>query len=81
MSDDGCRNFDMASLIHAMVGRPLEQLFVREYTLAGEVVLEVRNLTRRGEFANIDFTLRAGEKRKKPPSAVTTQDVQSGGTR
>jgi catalase len=27
------------------------------------------------------FTLRAGEKRKKPPSAVTAQDVQSGGTR
>jgi catalase len=27
------------------------------------------------------FTLRAGEKRKKPPSAVTTQDVQAGGLR
>jgi catalase len=27
------------------------------------------------------FTLRAGEKRKKPPSAVTTQGVQSEGTR
>ena len=27
------------------------------------------------------FTLRAGEKRKKPPSSVTTQDMQAGGTR
>jgi len=27
------------------------------------------------------FTLRAGEKHKKPPSAVTTQDVQAGGLR
>lgn len=55
------RDFDMASLIHAMVGRPVDHLFVRAASVPGEVVLQARKLTRRGAIADIDFELRAGE--------------------
>jgi ABC-type sugar transport system ATPase subunit len=55
------RHFDIPKLIQAMVGRPLEQFFVRHPHPAGELVLELRQLGRRGVFEGIDLTLRAGE--------------------
>jgi rhamnose transport system ATP-binding protein len=48
-------------LIRLMVGRPVEQLFPRQESRAGEVLLTVDNLGRAGEFEGISFTLRRGE--------------------
>jgi rhamnose transport system ATP-binding protein len=47
--------------IHDMVGRPLEQLFIRTPTEPGAVVLEVRDLGREGAFSGVSFSVRAGE--------------------
>lgn len=54
-------DFDTSQLIAAMVGRPLEQLFVRNPHPPGETVLELRKLARRGQFTGIDLALRSGE--------------------
>lgn len=48
-------------LIRAMVGRELNDIFTRERAEIGEVVLDVRNISREGVFAPIDFQVRAGE--------------------
>lgn len=48
-------------LIRLMVGRPLDQLFPKEHVPPGEVVLEVRGLSRLGEFRDVSFQVRAGE--------------------
>ena len=44
-----------------MVGRPLNELFTRSASEPGEVALEVRGLTRGGEFEDVDLSLRRGE--------------------
>ncbi len=55
---DGISNHD---LIHAMVGREIDQVFpVRDYK-GGEEVLRVENLERVGYFKNINFSLKKGE--------------------
>jgi rhamnose transport system ATP-binding protein len=48
-------------LIHAMVGRNLDQLFPKTVTEPGEVVLAVEGLTTAGSFADITFQVRRGE--------------------
>jgi ABC-type sugar transport system ATPase subunit len=48
-------------LIALIVGRPMSELFPPRNTKIGDVVLEVRDLGRKGAFEEIDFTLRAGE--------------------
>jgi rhamnose transport system ATP-binding protein len=48
-------------MVRLMVGRPLERLFSRDHTPSDRVALEVRGLTRAGEFADISFSIRAGE--------------------
>jgi rhamnose transport system ATP-binding protein len=52
---------DSEELVRFMVGRPLNELFSRHPHEPGEVALEVRRLTRAGEFADVDLTLRRGE--------------------
>ncbi len=52
---------DMTRLIQMMVGRPLSKLFHRTRHPAGDVMLELRGLGRKGTFRNISFTLRRGE--------------------
>jgi ABC-type sugar transport system ATPase subunit len=52
---------DTHELIELMVGRPMSELFPPRNTKIGEVVLEVRDLSRKGAFEEIDFNLRAGE--------------------
>jgi rhamnose transport system ATP-binding protein len=47
--------------IRYMVGRRLEALFPKEEAEIGEVVLEVRNLTRTGDYRDVSFQLRRGE--------------------
>src|SRR5919112_4555871 len=52
---------DAEELVRLMVGRPLHELFTRSESSPGETALEVRGLSRAGEFENVDFTLRRGE--------------------
>jgi ribose transport system ATP-binding protein len=47
-------------IITMIAGRPLDQVFPDKAKSAGDVVLEVRNLSGRG-FTDISFTARAGE--------------------
>jgi ABC-type sugar transport system ATPase subunit len=54
-------SMDMTRLIQMMVGRPLSKLFHRTRHPAGDVMLELRKLGRRGTFRDISFTLRRGE--------------------
>ncbi len=48
-------------IIKHMVGRELSNLFPKSEAEIGEVVLEVRHLTRPGVFADVSFQLRRGE--------------------
>src|SRR4051794_10374494 len=51
-----------AEVIRLMTGRSIEYVFPeRGPTPSADVVLEVDGLTRRGEFADVSFTVRAGE--------------------
>ena len=58
---DATRDFTTTSLVHAMVGRPLEQLFVRHPHAFGDPVLTVEGLSDGRKFANVSFSLRRGE--------------------
>jgi len=53
--------FDVASLVRAMVGRALDQHHVRKGHPPGDVVLAVEGLSRRSSFRDVSFSLRAGE--------------------
>jgi rhamnose transport system ATP-binding protein len=48
-------------LIRSMVGRELTALFPKSEITPGEVVLAVDGLSRQGVFADVSFTVRAGE--------------------
>lgn len=48
-------------IVEAMVGRPLDDQFVRSEHTATDVALKVENLSRAGEFTDISFELRKGE--------------------
>jgi ABC-type sugar transport system ATPase subunit len=52
---------DKDKLITMMIGRELSDVFVKEDGAVGEPVLEVRNLTKKGNFRDVSFTLRQGE--------------------
>ena len=52
---------DAEELVRLMVGRPLNELFTRTPHSAGEVALEVRGLSRAGEFGEVDLVVRRGE--------------------
>ncbi|MTA09165.1 MAG: ATP-binding cassette domain-containing protein, partial [Actinobacteria bacterium] len=52
---------DEPQVIRAMVGRDVSELFPKLEATIGEVVLEVENLAREGQFENISFNVRAGE--------------------
>lgn len=52
---------DRDELIGMMVGRQVDNLYPKETAEIGEVVLEVRNLSRKGYFENVNFSVRAGE--------------------
>ena len=54
-------DLDAEELVRLMVGRPLNELFTRSESSPGEVALEVRGLTRDGEFEDVSFALRRGE--------------------
>jgi rhamnose transport system ATP-binding protein len=48
-------------IIKQMVGRELSHLFPKREAKIGEVVLDVRHLTRAGTFTDVSFELRRGE--------------------
>lgn len=48
-------------LIRMMVGRTITNLFPKQDVAAGEVILNVENLTREGTFYDVSFALRRGE--------------------
>ncbi|GAA1773695.1 sugar ABC transporter ATP-binding protein [Streptomonospora arabica] len=48
-------------LVHSMVGREVATLFPKQDVAAGDTVLEVEGLGRTGVFADVGFSVRAGE--------------------
>lgn len=48
-------------MISKMVGRDISNLYPKEFAEIGDVVLEVKNLTRKGYFNDVSFTVRSGE--------------------
>lgn len=50
------------AMVRDMVGRELSTIYPTCDSQLGEVLLEVRDLTRYGEFESVSFSLRAGEK-------------------
>lgn len=52
---------DNDTLIRSMVGRDLTAQFPKLEVTLGEPVLEVKNLTRKGEYEDVSFTLHRGE--------------------
>lgn len=55
------KEFDENKVIMNMVGRDIGDVFKRERSEKGAVVLEVKNLSRRNAFEPISFAVRAGE--------------------
>ena len=55
------REMTTDDIIKHMVGRELSNLFPKGEAEIGEVVMEVRHLTRPGVFADVSFQLRRGE--------------------
>ena len=51
----------MPELIAKMVGREISTVFPARNTQLGETVLEVRNLTKKGRFEDVSFSLHKGE--------------------
>lgn len=65
---DGClvkttdiKNIDSKTLISLMVGREITNFFNKKEHAIGQTILDVKNLTRRGEFSNVSFSLCKGE--------------------
>ncbi len=54
-------DFTQDELIANMIGRPLENLYLKETAEITTPMLEVKNLTRKGVFEDISFTVRKGE--------------------
>ncbi len=52
---------DENGLIAMMVGRKLEDMYSIQHPEPGDVVLEVRNMTRAGVFKDVSFKVRKGE--------------------
>ena len=53
--------FTQDELIANMIGRPLENLYLKEPAEITTPMLEVKNLSRKGVFEDISFTVRKGE--------------------
>ena len=56
-----CANVDKNDLIEHMIGREIKDHIHHDTTIKGEVLLEVKDLSSKGRFNNISFTIRAGE--------------------
>ncbi len=56
-----CDSIDQNDLIRMMVGRSFEEIYPKRTTKIGKEVLTIHNLSREGEFSDIDFSLHRGE--------------------
>ena len=61
VSTDATGDLTVEQVVRRMVGRDVAELFPKQAVAAGEVLLEVRGLTRRGVFTDVSFDVRAGE--------------------
>ncbi|NEK92626.1 sugar ABC transporter ATP-binding protein [Modestobacter muralis] len=61
VSTDATVDLTVEQVVRRMVGRDVAELFPKQDVTAGDVVLEVRGLTRRGVFTDVSFDVRAGE--------------------
>src|SRR4051794_32380428 len=52
---------EVSEIVNLMVGREVAELFPKQDTKIGDVVLEVEGLTRAGVFHDVSFTVRRGE--------------------
>jgi rhamnose transport system ATP-binding protein len=61
VSTDPVAELTVGQVVRRMVGREVSQLYPKQDTQAGEVVLSVRGLTRAGVFDAVSFEVRGGE--------------------
>lgn len=54
-------NTDSEELIEMMVGRGIDNYYMRNHQAQNEVVLQVEGLTRKGAFQDVSFSVRRGE--------------------
>jgi rhamnose transport system ATP-binding protein len=52
---------EVAEIVKEMVGRDINALYPKEIAEIGEVILDVKNLTRIGEFSDVNLYVRSGE--------------------
>jgi ABC-type sugar transport system ATPase subunit len=52
---------DNETIIRSMVGREIKEQFPKTYAPITDTILEVKNLTRAGQYEDISFSLRRGE--------------------
>ena len=55
------KEFDEATIVHAMVGRKIDDIYPARSATPGEVVMEVSHLSQPGVFEDISFNVRKGE--------------------
>lgn len=55
------KDTDVDELVTMMVGRSLQKYYIRNYTMQDKEVLRVENLSKKGVFENISFTVHKGE--------------------
>ena len=53
--------FTKSSLVQYMVGRPLEQIFYRSKNQIGNKILEVKDLSHKNDFKDVNLELKEGE--------------------
>ncbi len=58
---DFAENLDVPSLIKMMVGRNLEDVYPKDMVPITEEILRVENLSKKGKFEKISFSLKRGE--------------------
>jgi rhamnose transport system ATP-binding protein len=61
VSTDRTEDVTVDQIVRRMVGREVSSLFPKLDTEPGEVLLEVRGLTRHGVFSDVSFDVRGGE--------------------
>ena len=61
VSCDLTADLDVDTVVHRMVGREVDTLYPKEDAEHGNTLLEVKGLTREGVFADVSFSVRAGE--------------------
>ncbi|MDQ0392382.1 ribose transport system ATP-binding protein/rhamnose transport system ATP-binding protein [Labrys monachus] len=58
---EAARDLDRDKAVRMMIGRTLSSIFPAREAVRGEVALDVRSLSREGEFGDISFQVRRGE--------------------